>query len=121
VRWEETGCSLAAPIDIAAMKLVAVSQRGVRKAFHDLVALDRNGVDLDSMLEAYRRRFRVGDVTHVLRALTWFDDAEGEPPLEGTDATWTRSGGRSGTPSGASRAERELRQGRRQPVEFPAS
>lgn len=88
VRWDELGCSLAAPIDIAAMKLAAVAQRGARKDFHDIAALRRSGVDLPSMLDAYRRRYQVEDVAHVLRALVWFSDAERDPLVTGAAVSW---------------------------------
>jgi hypothetical protein len=48
------------------------------------------GVTLASALEAYVKRFGVGesDLYHVLRSLTYFDDAEKEIVLpEGLDAS----------------------------------
>ena len=86
---DEFGCDLASLEDIAAMKLAAVSQRGARKDFFDLVALGRAGLELQSMLEAYRSRFSVSDVGHVIVALTWFDDADGDPePILDTGDKW---------------------------------
>lgn len=42
------------------------------------------------MLDAYRRKFAVSDIGHVLTALTWFDDADkdAEPVLRSRD-TWS--------------------------------
>lgn len=81
------GCRLASVRDVAAMKLAAISQRGTRKDYHDLVAIGRSGLDLDAMLRAYRDKFAVRDIGHVLAALTWFDDADrdAEPVLESRD------------------------------------
>lgn len=89
IRAPEFGCSLASLRDAAAMKLAAIGQRGARKDYFDLVALGRAGLPLDSMLEAYRRKFTVADIGHVLTALTWFDDADAdaEPVLRSGD-TW---------------------------------
>jgi hypothetical protein len=88
LRWDALGCSMASPIDIAAMKLAAVAQRGARKDFYDIAALQRSGVDLRSMIEAYRRRYGVEDIAHVLRALVWFADAERDHAVAGSSMSW---------------------------------
>ena len=86
---DEFGCELASLEDIAAMKLAAVSQRGARKDFFDLVALGRAGLGLQDMFDAYRGRFSVSDVGHVIVALTWFDDADSDPePILDARDTW---------------------------------
>lgn len=81
------GFQLARPLDIGAMKLSAVVQRGARKDFFDLVALGRAGFDLRSLIAAYQRRFGIRDLAHVMTALTYFDDAERdtEPILESSE------------------------------------
>jgi len=78
------GFKLAAPLDIGTMKLSAVAQRGARKDFFDLVALGRAGFGPRVLLDAYQRRFAVRDLSHVLAALTYFDDADKdtEPVLD---------------------------------------
>ncbi len=87
--WPEESFELAAPADIAAMKLAAVAQRGARKDFYDLVALGRAGFDLVRMLESYRRKYQIQDLGHVLTALTWFEDADVDrDPLLGTSESW---------------------------------
>jgi hypothetical protein len=74
---EVEGLSLAAPEDIAAMKLAAVAQRGSKKDFVDVFALGRR-FGLGEMLAFYREKYGVEDVGHVLVALAWFDDADRE-------------------------------------------
>lgn len=89
IRSDEFGCDLASIRDIAAMKLAAVSQRGARKDYYDLVAIGRTGLDLDAMLDAYRRKFAVADIGHVLASLAWFDDADKDPePVLAAQESW---------------------------------
>jgi hypothetical protein len=77
------GVALASPLDLAVMKLAAISRRGLRRDFWDLWVLVQGGVPLDEAGSAYRRRFgvREADLYHVLRALTYFEDAEREQTL----------------------------------------
>jgi Nucleotidyl transferase AbiEii toxin, Type IV TA system len=78
--WSEFGCRLAAVDDLSCMKLSALAGRGARKDFLDVWALARAGPDLPAMLDAYRRKFAVDDVGHVIMSLTYFDDADDEEP-----------------------------------------
>lgn len=83
------GFQLAGLRDIGTMKLAAVTQRGARKDFFDLVALGRAGLRLDALLAAYQERFGVRDSGHVLTALTYFDDAERDTePILGAREDW---------------------------------
>jgi hypothetical protein len=70
--------------EIALMKLVAISGRGSRKDFVDLFFLIRGGFSLESLFAELPRKYGEGraNAYHVLRSLTYFDDAEGEPELE---------------------------------------
>jgi hypothetical protein len=77
--WPEYGCQLAGLRDLACMKLSAITQRGSKKDFVDLYALGRNGFRLAEMLDWYRRKFEVEDISHVLYALVYFDDADPQP------------------------------------------
>jgi hypothetical protein len=77
--WPEYGCQLAGLRDLACMKLSAITQRGSKKDFVDLYALGRNGFRLAEMLDWYRRKFEVEDISHVLYALVYFDDADSQP------------------------------------------
>lgn len=88
VAWSEMGCRLASTADLAAMKLLAVTQRGTRKDFLDVLALSRR-MSLDDMLDCYRRRFGVADTSRVLAGLCYFDDADAEPmPTMLVPAEW---------------------------------
>jgi hypothetical protein len=84
------GIALASTLDLAVMKLSAISRRGLRRDFWDLWVLVRAGVSLEEAGRAYRRRYgaREADLYHALRSLTYFDDAEREAtPPEGMTAT----------------------------------
>lgn len=75
-----TGGVLVASLrDLAAMKLGAIACRGVRRDFWDLhEILTRSPIRLDAALADYQRKFgrAESDLYHVLRSLTWFEDAE---------------------------------------------
>ncbi|MHB1044653.1 MAG: nucleotidyl transferase AbiEii/AbiGii toxin family protein [Thermoanaerobaculia bacterium] len=87
------GIAVASLLDLAAMKLGALSRRGLRRDFWDLAEIvHRGGVTLEEACRAYRVRYGVAeaDLYHVLRALTWFDDAERDPafPAGLTEPAW---------------------------------
>jgi hypothetical protein len=73
--------SLAHPEDIAAMKLSALAGRGSRKDFVDLYVYAREVSPLEHVFERFRAKYRAVrvDAYHLLRSLTFFDDAESEP------------------------------------------
>jgi len=79
---EKWDLRLAHARDLAAMKLLAVTQRGARKDFIDIYELLRQGGDLRTMLTDYQTKFTVGSAISALRALVYFDDAEREPVPE---------------------------------------
>lgn len=79
--------------DLATMKLSAAARRGIRRDFWDLFEMfHRQTPTLDQALDSYLRRYGVkeADLYHVLRALTYFDDAEADElfPLGLTAARW---------------------------------
>jgi len=63
------------------MKLAAIARRGIRRDFWDLHALVESGIALRDAAAGYLRRFGVAetDLYPVLKALTYFDDADREP------------------------------------------
>lgn len=68
--------------DLAAMKLAAIAKRGVRRDYWDLYEiLTRKPRTLRATCDDYVRKFGVAetDIYHVLRALTWFEDADADP------------------------------------------
>ena len=72
----EFRCNLAGLADLAAMKLAALAQRGLKRDFIDIYAIAQAGMPLGEMISNYRRKFKVEDDIPVLRALTYFEDAE---------------------------------------------
>jgi hypothetical protein len=89
VAWTECGCLLAAREDLAAMKLLAVAQRGTKKDFIDLHALSHD-LSLEVMIDCYQRRFGVTEASRVLAGLCYFDDAEHDPmPRMLAPTTWS--------------------------------
>jgi hypothetical protein len=74
------GFKVAALRDLAAMKIAAVARRGIRRDFWDLHEIVTRTMRLEEALDAYHARYGVeaSDLYHVLRSLTYFDDAEQE-------------------------------------------
>jgi hypothetical protein len=86
------GYRVASRIDLAVMKLAAVARRGIRRDFWDLKVLIESGISIEEIAKAYVRRYQVseGDLYPVMRALTYFDDAEKDPvyPAGMTARSW---------------------------------
>jgi hypothetical protein len=89
IDWPSFNCLLASIDDLAAMKLLAVEQRGAKKDFLDIYALGMHGLPLARMLELYRTKFSVADISRVAYSLCYFDDAEPNPmPTMLADIAW---------------------------------
>ncbi len=73
--------AIADPRDIACMKISALASRGARRDFVDLYAASQR-YGLPELLEWFRRKFAQANYSqvHVLKSLTFFDDAEKDPP-----------------------------------------
>jgi hypothetical protein len=85
---EEEGIRLVSKMDIAPMKLSAIVGRGTKKDFFDIFFLLRD-FSLHTMLELYTRKFRINNHFHVLKSLTYFEDAEPEnDPVMLEKVTW---------------------------------
>ena len=74
------GChiKLASPEDIAAMKAVAITQRGTAKGFFDLCALMQTfGMTLDYLISLVQKKYGVSEdySYQIKRGLVYFDDA----------------------------------------------
>ena len=80
LRESSWGFPVADPDDIAAMKLAAIAGRGSRKDFVDLYVYAREVTSLRQALAWFRDKYRgvTVDPYHLLRSLTFFDDAEAE-------------------------------------------
>jgi len=84
------GIRLADPRDIAAMKIDAISSRGSKKDFIDLFILLKE-YSLQELIGFFEKKFN--DIRynklHILKSLTFFDDAESEPmPMMLVDVKW---------------------------------
>ena len=64
--------------DICAMKLKAITQRGNKKDFFDLYYLIEY-ISIKEMLEIFKQKFNMNEIFHVVKSLTYFDDAEINP------------------------------------------
>lgn len=74
--------------DLACMKLSAIAGRGAARDFWDLhTIVTRTGRPLPDFLEAFRRKYPVEDIGHVLQSLVYFGDA-GEPLPKGLAPSW---------------------------------
>lgn len=80
LRESPWGLPVADPEDIAAMKLAALAGRGSRKDFVDLYVYARQVAPLEQLFAQFRGKYRGVrvDPYHLLRSLTFFDDAEAE-------------------------------------------
>ncbi len=79
------GVRLASLLDIALMKITAISQRGRRRDFVDLYFIcKQEGFGLDDLLKRIPKKYVTLSYPsyHLLRALVYFDDAEKDPPLK---------------------------------------
>ncbi|MEK6673850.1 MAG: nucleotidyl transferase AbiEii/AbiGii toxin family protein [Nitrospirota bacterium] len=73
--------ALASLMDIAAMKTVAIVQRGTAKDFVDLKAIiDATGIPLNLLIRATLDKYNMGEdySYHIRRGLVYFDEAEME-------------------------------------------
>ena len=75
---EFEGVRLASIEEIGIMKLIAIGQRGRRRDFIDLFFIVAEGFSVDHLLAKAPHKYRTVSYPsyHLLRALTYFDDAE---------------------------------------------
>ncbi len=69
------------PIDVAVMKLIAVSQRGKKRDFFDLYWCANNLETLENTIKRLTSQYPTvaHDYHHILKSLVYFDDAESDP------------------------------------------
>jgi predicted nucleotidyltransferase component of viral defense system len=83
------GIRLMAREELAAMKVNAVTNRGSKKDFSDLLLLHQEGLELSKSLNLYCQKYGEAGRFLALRSLQWFEDAENEPdPLYLNEWTW---------------------------------
>lgn len=83
VKWIEPavvtdGIIMAGLKDIGAIKIASITGRGDKKDFIDLYFLLQH-FSLKELIECYTLKFETVSVFHVIRSLTYFDDAEASP------------------------------------------
>lgn len=81
---ELNGFQVANLVDLALMKIIAISQRGTKRDFVDLFFICQNGYRLDELLNLIPTKYRRISYPsyHLLRALTYFEDAIADEPPE---------------------------------------
>jgi hypothetical protein len=87
--------SLPVPVasidDLPCMKLSAIAGRGAARDFWDLhTIVTRTGRPLPEFLDAFRRKYPVEDIGHVLRSLVYFGDAGDLLPEGLSPSQWER-------------------------------
>lgn len=80
---------LLTPEDIAPMKLDAIAGRGKMKDFYDLYFLLEK-MTLQEMLNLHHEKFKLSTTFHIVKSLTFFEDAEEDdlPVLLNGKVTW---------------------------------
>lgn len=75
--------SLLTPPDIAVMKIIAISQRGKKRDFFDLYWICKNAQPLhESLLNVHKQYSVHQNLTHILKSMVYFEDAESDPEPE---------------------------------------
>lgn len=84
--------SILAPLDIAVMKIIAISQRGRKRDFFDLYWICQNTQTLADILSRVHKQYSVNqNIVHILKSLVYFEDAETDPDPEiYFDASWRK-------------------------------
>ncbi len=80
------------PIDIAVMKIIAISQRGSKRDFFDLFWCAKNIEPLEKTIKRLKRQYPsvAHDYHHILKSLVYFADAENDPvPEINFKASWS--------------------------------
>ena len=72
------------------MKIIAISQRGKKRDFFDLYWICQNIVPLHESILKIDKQYNIRqNLTHILKSLVYFDDAETDPEPEiYFKATW---------------------------------
>ncbi len=80
--------------DIAAEKIKTIALRGSKKDFYDLFAVIKLNLSIEQVCQIFKERFPSTTINyyHVLRSLTFFEEAEGEPDpgliMKGEEWAW---------------------------------
>ena len=72
--------SIITPPNVAAMKIVAISQRGKKRDFIDLYWISQHVQPLWESIQQTEQQYSVSqNPNHLLKSLTYFEDAEDDP------------------------------------------
>jgi predicted nucleotidyltransferase component of viral defense system len=86
----EEGLRMLSYVDIAPMKLSAITGRGAKKDFYDLYFL-LNTFSVKELMDLYSKKYPNTSHFMVLKSLTYFDDAENDPdPITIQDVSWKK-------------------------------
>ncbi len=80
-------------LDIAVMKVIAISQRGRKRDFFDLYWCAKNIEPLENIIKRLKMQYPTvaHDYHHILKSLVYFMDAESDPDPEiYFDANWKK-------------------------------
>lgn len=71
------------PLDVAVMKIIAVSQRGKKRDFFDLYWCAHHLESLEKIMSRLAKQYPsvAHDYHHIIKSLAYFEDAENDPPL----------------------------------------
>ena len=79
------------PLDIAVMKIIAISQRGRKRDFFDVYWCAKNIEPLENTIKRLRTQYPsvAHNYHHILKSLVFFEDAENDPiPDIHFEVTW---------------------------------
>lgn len=73
-------CPIASYNDIAAMKIIAIAQRGSKKDFVDFSTLLTSGLAFSQMIEILKDKYPniEYNLPHLIRSIGYFEDADGD-------------------------------------------
>lgn len=73
--------NIASIIDIACMKIDAISSRGAKRDFIDLFFAIKGGLSFEEILKAFEQKYSSinYNMMHIKKSLVYFDDAESDP------------------------------------------
>lgn len=91
--WVKYGTvKIIQPIDVAVMKIIAISQRGRKRDFFDLYWCAKNIEPLEKTIKRLKKQYPsvAHDYHHILKSLVYFIDAEEDPtPENNFNASWS--------------------------------
>lgn len=74
--------------DLIPMKLSAIANRGAKKDFYDIYFLLKK-YSLSEMLRLFKQKYKTENLFHLIKNLTFFEDAENDPnPVLLTKIDW---------------------------------